>query len=347
MATLAAGVMLAEISAANPCGDDLEYDPDFLELERVVLGKPEAQWGDTVVAATPPDWKAAEILSLGLLARSRDLRVAAYLLRALLNRHGFADFAEALALIEGLLEQRWDHVYPLIDTDDDNDSTARVNALAALTDGTGMLIDVRDAPLASSRVHGVATLRGIEYATGEVSPPSDVEPPSMSSIEAVIADARDEATQTHAALLGALYSAMRIETILTERVGAARSIDLSPLTKMLRRAADFLGERTASSDALNASADTDGRLDGDLAGGVAADSAAAAKAAGEITDRQDVIGMIDRICAYYERHEPSSPVPLLLQRARRLVDKSFMEILQDLAPEGMSQARQVGGIENE
>lgn len=345
MATLAAGVMLAEISAANPCGDDLEYDSDFLELERVVLGKPEAQWGDTVVAATPPDWKAAEILSLGLLARSRDLRVAAYLLRALLNRHGFADFAEALALIEGLLEQRWDHVYPLIDTDDDNDSTARVNALAALTDGTGMLIDVRDTPLASSRVHGVVTLRGIEYATGEVSPPNGVEPPSMSSIEAVIADARDEATQTHAALRGALHSAMRIETILTERVGAARSIDLSPLTKMLRRAADFLGERTASGEASDASTDADG-LGGNAAGSVAAE-AAAARAAGEITDRQDVISMIDRICAYYERHEPSSPVPLLLQRARRLVDKSFMEILQDLAPEGMSQARQVGGIDNE
>ena len=57
--------------------------------------------------------------------------------------------------------------------------------------------------------------------------------------------------------------------------------------------------------------------------------------------------MIDKICAYYERHEPSSPVPLLLMRARRLVDKSFMEILQDLAPEGMGQARQVGGIDNE
>jgi type VI secretion system protein ImpA len=57
--------------------------------------------------------------------------------------------------------------------------------------------------------------------------------------------------------------------------------------------------------------------------------------------------MIDKICAYYERHEPSSPVPMLLMRARRLVDKSFMEILQDLAPEGMGQARQVGGMENE
>ncbi|MBN3807358.1 type VI secretion system protein TssA, partial [Paraburkholderia sp. Ac-20336] len=75
--------------------------------------------------------------------------------------------------------------------------------------------------------------------------------------------------------------------------------------------------------------------------------AAPAPVSGDITDRQDVIRVLDKICAYYERHEPSSPVPLLLLRARRLVDKSFMEILQDLAPEGMSQARQVGGIENE
>jgi type VI secretion system protein ImpA len=68
---------------------------------------------------------------------------------------------------------------------------------------------------------------------------------------------------------------------------------------------------------------------------------------GDIVDRQDVIRMIDRICTYYERHEPSSPVPLLLARARRLVDMSFMEVLQDLAPDGMGQARHIGGIEKE
>jgi type VI secretion system protein ImpA len=66
-----------------------------------------------------------------------------------------------------------------------------------------------------------------------------------------------------------------------------------------------------------------------------------------VNSRQDVIRLLDKICAYYQRHEPSSPVPLLLNRARRLVDKNFMEILEDLAPEGLGQARQVGGIENE
>jgi len=37
-------------------------------------------------------------------------------------------------------------------------------------------------------------------------------------------------------------------------------------------------------------------------------------------------------------------VPLLLKRARRLVTKSFLDILEDLAPEGVTQARQIGGV---
>ncbi|HEX3636314.1 MAG TPA: type VI secretion system protein TssA [Paraburkholderia sp.] len=344
MATLATGVMLAEISAASPCGDDLEYDPGFLELEQVVHGKPDVQYGETMVAATPPDWKIAEALSLDLLGKSRDLRVAVHLSRALLNRKGFGGFAEGLALVEGLLDQRWEHVYPQLDPDDDNDPTARVNALAALTEQSGMLVDVRDALLASSRVHGVVTLRDIEYATGEVPPGNGAEAPSLNSIEAVIADAHEEVAATHAALLEALHSAMRIETVLTERVGAARSIDLSPLARLLRRAADFLGERIASTGDTGGPVET---ADPSSGGGAAAGERTGAPLSGDIADRQDVIRMIDKICAYYERHEPSSPVPLLLMRARRLVDKSFMEILQDLAPEGMGQARQVGGIENE
>ncbi|HEY2023145.1 type VI secretion system protein TssA [Paraburkholderia sp.] len=343
MATLAAGEMLADISVATPCGDDLEYDPDFLALEQVIHGKPEVQFGETLVAATPPDWKKAQALSLDLLAKGRDLRVAAHLSRALLNRQGFTGFAEGLALVQGLLEQRWDHVYPQLDPDDGNDPTARVNALAALVDPSGMLVDVRDAPLASSRAHGVVSLRDIESATGEVPMVHGGDAPSLSSIDAVIADAREDAAAAHAALLAALHSAMRIETVLTERVGAARSIDLSPLTRLLRRAADFLGERV---DVPAGTAQASSEHDAAMAAPVGAAPMAAALS-GDVADRQDVIRLIDKICAYYERHEPSSPVPLLLLRARRLVDKNFMEILQDLAPEGMSQARQIGGIDNE
>lgn len=46
-----------------------------------------------------------------------------------------------------------------------------------------------------------------------------------------------------------------------------------------------------------------------------------------IRSPRDVVAALDRICAWYERHEPSSPVPLVLRRARALVGASFADIL--------------------
>ncbi|MBN3752024.1 type VI secretion system protein TssA [Paraburkholderia sp. Tr-20389] len=345
MVTLDAGVLLADLSPERPCGDDVEYDPMFLELEQVVHGKPEVQYGDTVVAATPPDWKAAQALSLELFSKSRDLRVGAHLARALLNRQGFTGLAEGMALIEGLLERHWDHVYPQLDPDDDNDPTARINALAVLVEQSGMLLDVRDTALAASRTHGIVRLRDIEYATGDVTVPDGIEPPSLASIDAAIADVRDDAAAVHAALLAARQSNTRIETLLTERVGAAQAIDLSPLSRLLQQAAGFLGERVGDTGQQAADEAPAGEGEANPATGTGAASPAAPS--GAVNSRQDVIRLLDKICAYYEQNEPSSPVPLLLARARRLVDKSFIEILEDLAPEGLGQARQVGGIESE
>jgi type VI secretion system protein ImpA len=352
MAMLDAGALLAEVSPAMPCGEDVEYDPAFLDLERVVHGKPDVQYGDTVVEAVPPDWKEAQTLALGLLAKSHDLRVAVYLSRALLNRTGFGGFAEGLDLIAAMLEQRWAHLYPQLDPDDDNDPTARVNALAGLADSTTTLADVREAPLAVSRAHGVVTLRDIEYASGEMTAPAGVSVPSLSSIDLAVADAGESARETLTALKLALQAATRIEVVLTANVGAARSIDLDPLSRLLRHAAGFLGERTggdearaetASDVAPEAAADAAQAVQGATAPG----TAAPARPAGEIASREDVMRAIDRICKYYETYEPASPVPMLLKRARRLVDKNFMEILEDLAPDGLAQARQIGGTEKE
>ena len=54
---------------------------------------------------------------------------------------------------------------------------------------------------------------------------------------------------------------------------------------------------------------------------------------------------LDEIIRYFERAEPSSPVPLLLRRAQRLVDKNFLDILRDLAPDGVQQAELFRGSE--
>jgi type VI secretion system protein ImpA len=53
--------------------------------------------------------------------------------------------------------------------------------------------------------------------------------------------------------------------------------------------------------------------------------------------------MIDKILAYYQRYEPSSPVPMLLERAKRLAPMSFMEVMENLAPDSMQQLNVIRG----
>ncbi|MEO6786143.1 MAG: type VI secretion system protein TssA, partial [Chthoniobacteraceae bacterium] len=65
---------------------------------------------------------------------------------------------------------------------------------------------------------------------------------------------------------------------------------------------------------------------------------------GNIRSRQDVIRVLDQICDFYKRTEPASPVPLILRRARRLVDMDFVQLLTDLAPDSLTQINVIAGI---
>ena len=67
---------------------------------------------------------------------------------------------------------------------------------------------------------------------------------------------------------------------------------------------------------------------------------------GPIQSREDVIRVLDQVCDWYSKYEPSSPVPLLLHRAKRLVNKNFMELMQDLTPGGLSEIQTIAGSES-
>ena len=53
---------------------------------------------------------------------------------------------------------------------------------------------------------------------------------------------------------------------------------------------------------------------------------------GPIRSRDDAVRAIDAICEYFERTEPTNPAPLMLQRAKRMISQSFLELLNDWAP---------------
>ncbi len=333
--------LLTPLGDEAPCGENLEYDPAFGELERALQGKAEVQYGATVVAAEPPDWKLAKSLATDLLSRTRDLRVGVSLAQALLRTDGLSGFAAGLTVVAGLLEKFWDHVHPQLDPDDGNDPTMRVNAVAALCDAQTTLRGIRDAALVASRAHGRFCLRDVEIASGETPAPAETKAPEMSVIDGAFLDAPlEDVQQTLAALEGALAQSKAIESAIFARAGASHAIDMSALHKVLERARNVVSERVARRPDAGAAA-AGGTSEG---GPTTGTTRAADGTSGDIRNRDDVVRTLDRICDYYRREEPSSPVPLLLQRARRLVSLGFYEIIADLAPDGLGQAEKILGV---
>jgi type VI secretion system protein ImpA len=66
---------------------------------------------------------------------------------------------------------------------------------------------------------------------------------------------------------------------------------------------------------------------------------------GAIHSRNDVIAMLDKVIEYYRQREPASPVPMLIERAKGLGHKDFLEIIRDLAPDGVAQVEKLRGAE--
>ena len=341
--------LLAEISPDAPCGENLEYDPAFTELERVAAGTPETQFSD----AEPPDWKDVRTHANALCERTKDLRVLLYLAASELHLDGITGLRDVLKVIKGTLEDYWERVYPLLDAEDNNDPLERMNALANLAppaesrdDPIGIRDGILDAPLCDSRQAGKFTLRDILISRGEFAAPEGEGATVADSalINAAFEDTDIEELRTIGGAAGECAELVtEIDKYLTEKVGTAAAISLDSLIHILVQA------RIEVEDALERRGYGSGASD-DAADGTPAAAAAAQprqSLSGTINSQQDVLRAFDKICDYYERQEPSSPVPILIKRARRLVCKSFVDIIRDMTPDSMSNVDLIAGTQAE
>jgi type VI secretion system protein ImpA len=331
--------LLEPIAGADPAGPNLEYDVAFAELERSVAGKPDQQIGDAVVAGEPPDWNGVEKQAFALTTRSKDLRVVSHLVRALLHKNGYEGLSEGLAAARGLLEQYWPTLHPQLDPDDHNDPTMRVNALAALADAS-TLSALRSAPILRSRSFGKIGLRELAFVSGELAAPPDAPKWEAGTIEAAFQDCPIEDLDATAKAIGSSSEHLKaIEKVFAD-AGPSGGPDFSGMVRLLRQAEHFLLPRLESRRPVNGA-------NGEVAGGNGGTATSTAAVSGEIRSREDVVRALDKICAYYSRHEPSSPLPLLLQRCKRLATMSFLEIVREMMPDGLSQVEMIAGKEPE
>lgn len=322
--------LLTALDGDAPCGADPEYDPAFVALAEAGAGKPENQWR----AAQPPEWPDVLERALALAARTRDLRVAVWVVRAAARVQGLAGATAGLQIVSGLLQRHWDQVHPQLDPGEGHDPTARVSALSALVHPAAGLADLRQAALTERR--GSLTVRDLELAFSRAEPMPGEAVPTADGVRAGLAEAVQAQPSLPATARAARDAAQAIAACIAERVGLAADIDFAPLTTLLKT--------------------VDGALQGAVAGaaeapstpaGAAATAPRAASPAGEIASRDDAIAALQRVCDWLERHEPSHPAPLLIRRAQRLMSKNFLEIIRDLVPDGLDPIEKLAGIGHE
>jgi type VI secretion system protein ImpA len=364
-------LFLEPIPGENPCGIDLSNDIAYYELGQMIAGKQAGMIvdrdGQEAGKSEDADWGAVLQKCDSLLEKSKDLQVFVTRVLALLQVRGLPGLAEGLESLAANVRNFWGQLYPPIE--EDGDPMQRVNILASIAQPMGCYGDpvrfierLRAAPLLKVPMMGPITY---EFLSGTSSPGDGPQVSNMLHLQEFLkAVDPAELERDKSALKRSLAAVQALDSFLEETIGVARSPSWEVLLSTLRdQARIYEGTATetkASKEARAGGAAPDaaqgyeaGDTEGSAAsGGFRAEpatfrSAAVSSGLMTIASDEDVMRCLDLICKYYAQAEPSSPVPILLQRARRLVRKNFFQVIEDLAPEAAEQLRALAGLKNE
>ena len=338
--------LLQPISPEQPCGVNLDDSLVLSSLDALRLfgqrrspeAPPDADGEEKELSKERPplEWDRIRADALDGLAKSKDLRLLAYLGTALLRTDGLPAFASTLTTASQWLETYWPQVYPALD----EDAIARRNALNCFADRMAVVDRIWRLPLVSSRQHGRYSLRDIEISKGQASPgPLEAKPEEAAILNAFQELPLDELTALDESVTAGSAALTSIDARMRSEGGPEVAPDFGPLVtqfaKLNRVCKEQLTARAAASgEAGNGAAAEGGAAQGTFKGGV-------------ITSRADAIRALDAVAEYFRRSEPSSPIPLFVERAKRLVAKDFLEVLADIAPDAVSVARSAGGLKDD
>lgn len=344
-------LLQSPVEGPLPCGEDLEYDPDFLALQQAATGKREQQFGSTIIPAEPPDWARVERIAKQLCLRTLDVRVLVLLTLAWTESRGLPGYVDGLRVVDGVLQKFWNDVHPRIVEDGYEDPLPRMNALAALAEAEGLGRSVRDARLLEDGGASMS-LRQVEALLDSSKADQIDYPGGIGRLREVARRAQEKAAPPVVALHAALELLQRIRETAERALGQSWAPDFSRLERSLRTVLQLLPEQAQAEpqpDAQGAPAmGAGGSAPEGAAPGAAANGAAAPRRwAGvqeiEISNRDDVQVLLEKACQYLERTEPSHPAPMLIRRAQRLLDLNFFQIIEELVPEGLQKIESLAG----
>jgi type VI secretion system protein ImpA len=250
----------------------------------------------------------------------------------MVNLNGFEAVPATIALLHGLMDRFWEDVHPV--PGEDADALARLSVIGALDKLDSLLGDVRNAPLLGSGPLSGLRVRDVEVALSKLSPRAGEAPRTQAEIAGRLADVPGAAEALAEQASAAIQSLDRLQSLMVHRFRSDLVVDLKTLRAMLSGLQSLLPQRAPSAPEERGVAATARSVPAHAAIGVHS-----------IDNRQDAIRAIELVCAYLERSEPTNPAQLLLRRAARVIDKNFLQLVGELAPDAVKDVARIMGVD--
>ncbi|QPC94461.1 type VI secretion system protein TssA [Mesorhizobium sp. INR15] len=369
---------LSPIDGENPSGEDLRNDPRFHELERLTEPQVKVVHDDRNKPSSqidmPTDWPSVLAKAEELRTHGRDLRLLVLVTRALANEDGLGGLAQGLGLIAQTFETHWETMHPALRPGASPREAAlrRINAMLDLQNGQdGLLANLRKMVFFSPRGIGPITGRDLEQSALDdrvmlqeaASGLNNAERAALSAAHgqllsrvrsgcaAQVDQAEDQMTSLIADNRAAIAALDTVDTALNKRLESTGAA-VPDLKRFLERLLATLERGSAVRIAANGAtkpAPAPASAEAPARNGHGVDTMASHAETGtglpdRISSRDDVVKCLDLVVAFYDRTEPSSPIPHLARRVRRMVHMDFVELMEDLAPSGLKEFRLLAGV---
>ncbi|QBC03361.1 type VI secretion system protein TssA [Enterobacter cloacae] len=330
---------LLQSFSLREAGEDLEYHPQFLVLAQAIEGGEEVQYGDQVYQPPEVDWRWVADECEQLLQHGLDLRVAVYQSHAWLMRDGLSGFHAGLCVIHFLVTQRWESLHPLLLEEDGQDPLIRLNALAHLAALDTVIPQLKRLPLTITAAGETLSFFPLDDVQGGESD-GELREQCLTRLQRL---AEREEVAGFKQSLNVLQQVLeRVESIhaaLSERIGMVAGQPLQALEQVLRRMLSLL---RPYAKAATEDIEVTGEAPSNTTDGVSRVHTAALS--GECRSRGEVIQALEAVCRYYRTYEPNSPIPLFIERAKKLVEMDFLQIINELTPESMAGIKNLAGL---
>jgi type VI secretion system protein ImpA len=342
--------LLSPIAGDNASGVDLRADisPESV-YQAIKLARRRAGDAERLLAKEDPnagdparEW--AIVLDKGtkaLSSQAKDLEIAAWLVEALLRKHGYAGLRDGLKLCRELSEKYWDTIYPL--PTDDEGLLPRVGKLRGLNgeDQPGTLIQ---------------PIRAATWFLGETGPVTWITHSQAQELEKLDPDKRQaqadsgvmtmevftrlarasvsEIVQTCEDLREALVELENYSKLLDDK--CSNNSEIAPQTGFIREA---LNDCLSSLEPLCPAAETpvsDGAGSGATTTAASGGSSSAASGSASIGNsggamtRERAFALMLELSVYFKKNEPHSPLGWTLEHWVKLGRMDLPQLLAAL-----------------